>query len=102
MVPLLSVLIHDMGYMHALFPDLVLISPGKKEIYLDILGFWTPKSLEKRLGEFAAANYKNFIIAASNELRGSRDEFLKESPHLILYKSRIEPLLLIQIAERLS
>ena len=32
----------------AFVPDLVLISPKKEEIYLDISGFWTPKSLQKR------------------------------------------------------
>ena len=85
----------------AFVPDLVLISPAKEKIYLDVLGFWTPKSLQKRLEEFAAADFKNFIIAASNELRGSREEFLSENPHLILYKTKIEPLLLIQTAEKL-
>jgi predicted nuclease of restriction endonuclease-like RecB superfamily len=85
----------------AFVPDLMLISPEKEKIYLDVLGFWTPKSLEKRLEEFAAAGFRKFIIAASNELRGSREEFLKESPHLILYKTKIEPLLLIETAEKL-
>ncbi len=82
----------------AFVPDLVLISPKKEKIYLDILGFWTPKSLQKRLEEFASANYTKFIIAASNELRGSREEFLAESPNVILYKTKIEPLLLIETA----
>jgi predicted nuclease of restriction endonuclease-like RecB superfamily len=85
----------------AFVPDLVLISPRKEKIFLDILGFWTPKSLQKRLEEFASANFKKFIIAASNELRGSREEFLKESPNVIFYKTKIEPLLLIEMAERL-
>ncbi len=85
----------------AFVPDLVMISPQKEKIYLDILGFWTPKSLQKRLAEFASANYKKFIIAASNELRGSREEFLAESPNVILYKTKIEPLLLIETAEKL-
>jgi len=86
----------------AFVPDLVLISPGKEKIYTDVLGFWTPKSLQKRLEEFASANFKNFIIAASNELRGSREEFFSESPNIIFYKSKIEPLLLIQTAEKLA
>src|SRR5215213_5398 len=85
----------------AFVPDLVLISPSKEKIFLDILGFWTPKSLEKRLEEFASANFRKFIIAASQELRGSREEFLKESPNLIFYKSKIEPLLLIETAQKL-
>ena len=82
----------------AFVPDLVLISPDKKKIYLDISGFWTPKSLQKRLEEFASANYKKFIIAASNELRGSREEFLGNSENVILYKTKIEPLLLVETA----
>ena len=86
----------------AFVPDLVLISPAREKIYLDVLGFWTPKSLEKRLEEFALANFRKFIIAASQELRGSREEFLKESENVIFYKSKIEPLLLIQTAEKLA
>lgn len=85
----------------AFVPDLVLISPAKEKVYLDVLGFWTPKSLSKRLEEFASVKFKNFIIAASNELRGSREEFLTKSENLILYKTRIEPLLLIETAEKI-
>jgi hypothetical protein len=85
----------------AFVPDLALISPEKEKIYLDVLGFWTPKSLEKRLEEFSAAGFRKFIIAASNELRGSREEFTRESPHLILYKTRVEPLLLVDTARKL-
>ncbi|HVE57229.1 MAG TPA: DUF790 family protein, partial [Pyrinomonadaceae bacterium] len=85
----------------AFVPDLVLISPEKKKIYLDILGFWTPKTLQKRLEEFASANYTKFIIAASQELRGSREEPLWESEHVIFYKTKIEPLLLTETAEKL-
>ena len=90
----------DLG-KSAFIPDLLLLAPDGREIFLDVLGFWTPKSLQKRLAEFDAANYKNFIIAASNELRGSREEFLKESPNLILYKTKIEPRVIIDLAENI-
>ncbi|CAN5414479.1 DUF790 family protein [soil metagenome] len=82
-------------------PDLVLVSPDGKEIYLDILGFWTPKSLQKRLEEFAAANYTKFILAASQELRGSREEPLWTSANVIFYKTKIEPRVLVEMAEKL-
>jgi uncharacterized protein len=85
----------------AFVPDLVLISPGGAEIYLDVLGFWTPKSLQKRLEEFAAANFTKFILAASQELSGSREEFLGESPNVVFYKTKIEPLLLKETAGNL-
>ncbi len=85
----------------AFVPDLVLISPESEEIYLDVLGFWTPKSLQKRLEEFASVNFKKFIIAASQELRGSREEPLWTSDNVIFYKTKIEPRVLIETTENL-
>ena len=91
----------DLGKI-AFVPDLVLISPAREQIFLDVLGFWTPKALEKKLAEFASAGFRKFIIAASQELRGSREEFLKESENVVFYKTKIEPLLLTQAAEKLA
>lgn len=85
----------------AFIPDLVLISPANKEIYLDVLGFWTPKSLLKRVEEFRAANFNRFIICASHELRGSREEPLWESPNVIFYKTKIEPRAIIETAGKI-
>jgi predicted nuclease of restriction endonuclease-like RecB superfamily len=65
------------------------------------LGFWTPNGLQKRLEEYAAANYTRFILAASQELRGSRDEPLWESPNVLFYKTKIELRLLVEAAGNL-
>lgn len=85
----------------AFIPDLVLNKASGEKIYLDVLGFWTPKSLLKRIEEFRAANYDKFILAASQELRGSREEALWESPNVLFYKTRLEPLALLEMAEKL-
>lgn len=86
----------------AFIPDFVLVSPNDEKIYLDVLGFWTPKSLKKRLEEFQAAHFQKFIFAASQELRGSREEPLWTSENVVFYKTKIEPNLLIETAENLS
>jgi len=85
----------------AFIPDLVLIKSSGEKVYLDVLGFWTPKSLLKRIEDFRAANYNKFILAASQELRGSREEALWESPNIVFYKTKLEPLALIEMAEKL-
>ena len=85
----------------AFVPDLVLVSPQNDEIYLDVLGFWTPKALQKRLSEFETANFNKFIIAASQELRGSREEPLWESENVLFFKSTIKLNALIDRAEKL-
>ena len=85
----------------AFAPDFVLISPDDEKIYLDVLGFWTPKSLQKRLAELEAANFKRFVIAAWQELRGSREEATFSSANVVFFKSKLEPLLLEETAENL-
>jgi hypothetical protein len=85
----------------AFIPDYVLISPSNEKIYLDVLGFWTPKSLQKRLEEFRAANYRKFILAAWQDLRGSLEEPTFSSENVIFFKSKLEPLLLTETAIRL-
>ena len=85
----------------AFIPDFALVSPGGEKIYLDVLGFWTPKSLKKRLEEFGAAGFQKFIFAASQDLRGSREEPLWTSKNVVFYKTKIEPALLIERVENL-
>ena len=82
-------------------PDFVLISPEGKQVYLDVLGFWTPQSLKKRLEEFHTANFRQFIFVAGQELRGSREEPLWESENVIFYKTKIAPRLLEEAAAKL-
>ncbi len=87
----------------AFIPDFVLIPPDKKEkVYLDILGFWTPKLIKKRLEQFAGTNFKNFILAASQELRGTREEEVFNDENTVFFKSVIRPLLLEETARKIS
>ena len=85
----------------AFVPDFVLISPDGAKVYLDVLGFWTPKSLQKRLEELEAVKFKNFIIAAWQELRGSREEAAFTSENVVFFKSKLEPLLMEETAAKL-
>ncbi|MCU1290832.1 MAG: hypothetical protein JWN60_3061 [Acidobacteria bacterium] len=84
----------------AFIPDFVLISPGEDRVYLDVIGFWTPKSLKKRLEELHAANLRNFLFAAGQELRGTREEPLWESENVVFYKTKLLPRVLQDAAER--
>ncbi|HEX8638068.1 MAG TPA: DUF790 family protein [Pyrinomonadaceae bacterium] len=85
----------------AFIPDFVLISLDEDVIYLDVLGFWTPKALRKRLEEFQSANFRDFIFIACQELRGTREEPLWESENVLFYKTKILPRSLEEAAKRL-
>lgn len=84
----------------AFIPDFVL-KRGKEKVFLEIFGFWTPNSLKKRLEQFRDTGFTNFIIAAWEELRGSRDEPTSVPENVVLFKSKLEPRILEQTAEKL-
>ncbi|MBC7796419.1 MAG: DUF790 family protein [Pyrinomonadaceae bacterium] len=82
-------------------PDFVLIAPCGDKVFLEILGFWTPKILEKRLEQLESSGFKSFIIAAWEELRGSRDDYFSNSENVILFKRNLEPQLLENLVEKI-
>ncbi|HEX8847423.1 MAG TPA: DUF790 family protein [Pyrinomonadaceae bacterium] len=75
----------------AFIPDFVLRRADGQQFYLEILGFWTPQHLAERLKEFEHAGFKNFILAAWDELRGSRDPLTRIPPHTIIFKRSLDP-----------
>src|SRR5262249_57498208 len=78
----------DLG-KRAFVHDLVFNREGDEPIYLELLGYWTPRSLNERLKEFARAGFKNYAISASEELRCSRDAPAHLPPNVIIYKKSL-------------
>ncbi len=73
----------------AFVPDLVFTRDGDDPIYLELLGYWTPRSLNERLKEFERAGFVNYAIAASEEMRCSRDAPSQLPPNVIVYKKSL-------------
>ena len=80
----------DLG-ASAFIPDYVLAHPDGRRVHLELLGFWTPQYLYERLHEFTHAGYTDFILAASDELRGSRDPLPRIPPHVVIFKRKLDP-----------
>lgn len=73
----------------AFVPDLVFTREGGEPIYLEMLGYWTPRSLSERLKEFARAGFNHYAIAASEEMRCSRDAPSQLPANVIVYKKSL-------------
>ena len=73
----------------AFVPDLVFTRDVDEPIYLELLGYWTPRSLNERLKEFERAGFVNYAIAASEEMRCSRDAPSQLPPNVIVYKKSL-------------
>ena len=85
----------------AFIPDFVLRHPEGQVVHLELLGFWTPEHLTERLRELEAAGLRGFLLAAWEELRGSRDPFAREDAHVVVFKRTLDPAAVEWAAEKL-
>ncbi|HKQ05804.1 MAG TPA: DUF790 family protein [Blastocatellia bacterium] len=75
----------------AFIPDFIITHEDGRVFYLELLGFWTPRHLDERVAEFARAGFSRYLLAVSEELRGSRDKPLSLPANVITYKSALAP-----------
>ncbi|MEW6127051.1 MAG: DUF790 family protein [Acidobacteriota bacterium] len=73
----------------AFVPDFVLTSGDGRKIYLEVLGFWTPRYLKERLEEFERGRFTNFILIISEDLRGSRDAPTNLPANVLMCKTSV-------------
>jgi uncharacterized protein len=84
----------------AFIPDFVLLDKTTgARVYLELLGFWTPDHLRERLLEFDHAGLKNFLLAAWDDLRGTREPMTNVPPNTIVFKRNIDPALVALAAD---
>jgi predicted nuclease of restriction endonuclease-like RecB superfamily len=86
----------------AFIPDFVLRRDDGARVFLEVLGFWTPEHLRERLLEFDHARIKNFILAAWDELRGSRDPLTNIPPNTIVFRRSLDPSVVALMADKLT
>jgi uncharacterized protein len=51
-----------------MIPDFMLRNQNGREVYLEIVGFWTPEYLSRKIAKVKAARLDNLILAVSNRL----------------------------------
>src|SRR5437588_8084587 len=85
----------------AFIPDFVLRHESGARVFLEVLGFWTPEHLRERLIEFKHAGLRNFILAAWDELRGSRDPMTNVPGNTIVFKRNLDPAVVALMADEL-
>lgn len=74
----------------AFAPDLLAQAATGQQVFIELLGFWTPRYLQQRLQEFERGGMRNFLLAVSEEWRGSREEPSTLPPNVVVYKSSLD------------
>jgi predicted nuclease of restriction endonuclease-like RecB superfamily len=74
----------------AFIPDASLHGPAGEAVYVEFVGFWTPRYIADRLREFERASFRDFILAVSEELRASREPAESLPPNVVVYKTSLD------------
>jgi predicted nuclease of restriction endonuclease-like RecB superfamily len=82
-----------------MIPDFALEHPDGLRAILEIVGFWTPEYLEDKLAKIRAAERGNLIIAVSERLDCSDEDFEGVDDRILWFKSGIHVYDLVELAE---
>lgn len=83
-------------------PDFAFRHPDGRTALLEIVGFWRPEYLRKKLDKIRRAGREDLIIAVSSNLNVDRTDVKDVPGHLFFFKTRIDPRDVIQRLDRMG
>jgi len=88
----------DLG-AEVMLPDFALEHPDGQRALFEIVGFWTPEYLNEKLAKIRAANRDNLIVAVSEQLDCSSEDFEGMDDCVLWFKSGIHVYDVVKLAE---
>ena len=88
----------DLG-AEVMIPDFALEHPDGRRAILEIVGFWTPEYLDEKLAKIRDADLDHLLVAVSERLECSADDFDGASDRVLWFKSGIHVYDVVELAE---
>lgn len=88
----------DLG-AEVMIPDFALEHPDGRRAILEIVGFWTPEYLDEKLAKIREADLDHLLIAVSERLECSADDFDRNEDQILWFKSGIHVYDVVELAE---
>ncbi len=89
----------DLG-AEVMLPDFALEHPDGRRVLFEIVGFWTPEYLNEKLAKIRAADRDNLIVAVSERLDCSSEDFEEMDDRVLWFKSGIHVYDVVELAEK--
>ena len=74
-----------------MIPDFAFSHPDGRRALMEIVGFWTPDYLQKKMWKLKRIAMPNMIIAVSDQLNCSIEDFRDIPGEVLFFKTRIKP-----------
>jgi len=88
----------DLG-AEVMLPDFAVEHPDGRRVVFEIVGFWTPEYLDEKLAKIREADRDNLIVAVSERLDCSADDFEGMDDRVLWFKSGIHVYDVVELAE---
>ncbi len=88
----------DLG-AEVMLPDFAIEHPDGRRVLFEIVGFWTPEYLTEKLGKIRDADRDNLIIAVSERLDCSSEDFEGMDDRVLWFNSGIHVYDVVELAE---
>ena len=88
----------DLG-AEVMIPDFALEHPDGRRAILEIVGFWTPEYLNEKMAKIRDADHDHLLVAVSERLECSAEDFEGASDRLLWFKSGIHVYDVVELAE---
>ena len=89
----------DLG-AEVMIPDFALEHPDGRRAILEIVGFWTPEYLDEKLAKIREADLDHLLVAVSERLECSADDFRESEDRVLWFKSGIHVYDVVELAEK--
>jgi len=80
-------------------PDFTLRHPDGRRVYLEIVGFWHPEYLRRKLEKVRAARMDHLILAVSRRLALSQEALADLPGRVLWFKGQIQPEAVLEMLE---
>ncbi len=88
----------DLG-AEVMLPDFAIEHPDGQRVLFEVVGFWTPEYLDEKLTKIRDADRDNLIIAVSERLDCSPEDFEGPDDRVLWFKSGIHVYDVVELAE---
>jgi predicted nuclease of restriction endonuclease-like RecB superfamily len=88
----------DLG-AEVMLPDFAIEHPDGQRVLFEIVGFWTPEYLSEKLAKIRDADRDNLIVAVSERLECSAEDFGGMDDRVLWFKSGIHVYDVVEMAE---
>ena len=83
-----------------MIPDFAFRHPDGRTALLEIVGFWRPEYLRRKLEKLRQAQRRDLIVAVSRDLNVSEEDFAGLPGGVFFFKNRIQPREVVEQLER--